>query len=241
MRRGQQCWGRWEFCSAALNTTTPTQLTIAAAPPLTTTAAPTTTGAPATTAAGTTTAGPTTTVAATTTTPAPGTTQAAKPTAPANGIPAFLQIDGEIMAVTAVDASGMVVSVTRTAPVTHAANAPVFAPVVFFANGVSGVFQNGTTPLPAVIPPGLYVLTMQVTARHGGRIARGLRRIGLRSNASLLSRHGAGEPLRRATSTRCKTRSRSPSAQTSPPPLRCSRRCFPTGAGPARAPRRPTP
>jgi len=161
---GTAVLGQVGVLSAALNTTSPTQFTITAAPPLTTTAAPTTTGAPATTVAATTTAGPATTAAATTTTPAPGTTPAAKPTAPANGIPAFLQIDGEIMAVTAVDASGMVVSVARNSPVTHAANAPVFAPVVFFANGVSGVFQNGTTPLPAVIPPGLYALTMQVTA-----------------------------------------------------------------------------
>ena len=37
-------------------------------------------------------------------------------------------------------------------------------PLAFFTNGVSGTFKSDGTSLPAATPPGLYVLTMQVTA-----------------------------------------------------------------------------
>jgi uncharacterized protein len=136
---------------------TPTgqQLTITATPP-----------AGATTPAPTTTGGPTTTGTTTTTTPAP-TTTAGPPsaTAPANGIPALLLIGGETLAVTQVDSTGTVVSVApRPGGAAHAVNAPVFAPIALFTNGVSGPFKSNGASLPAVTPPGLYVLTMQVTA-----------------------------------------------------------------------------
>ncbi len=144
------------FSALSNNATT---LTITAAPP------PATTPAPTTTAAGTTTAAPTTTTAAPTTTVAPTTTPApTSATAPPNGIPAFLQIDSEILVVTQVDSTGTVVTVTRANPVVHSANAPVFAPITLFTNGTSSSFTSGTAPLPANTPPGLYVLTMQVTA-----------------------------------------------------------------------------
>jgi uncharacterized protein len=143
------------FATLAANAT---QLTITATPP------PGTTTAPTTTAAGTTTAAPTTTTAAPTTTPAPTTTAGPpKAVAPPNGIPAFLQIDSEIMAVTQVDSTGTIVTVTRPSPAAHSANAPVFAPIELYTNGTNSTFQSGTTPLPAITPPGLYVLTMQVT------------------------------------------------------------------------------
>jgi hypothetical protein len=35
---------------------------------------------------------------------------------------------------------------------------------LFFTNGGTSSFQSGATPLPSPVPPGLYVLTMQVTA-----------------------------------------------------------------------------
>jgi hypothetical protein len=50
-----------------------------------------------------------------------------------------------------------------TTAATHTLGAPVFSPVLFFANGAGGAFKNGTTALPSPVPPGLYVLTMQVT------------------------------------------------------------------------------
>lgn len=68
------------------------------------------------------------------------------------------------MAVTQVDATGTNVTVSRAAPAAHAANAPISSPTLFFANSTSGGFQSGATPLPSVTPPGLYALTMQVTA-----------------------------------------------------------------------------
>src|SRR5271157_713839 len=53
--------------------------------------------------------------------------------APGVGIPGFLQIDGEILAVTKVDATGTVATVTRgvlgSAPAPHSAGAPAFAPL----------------------------------------------------------------------------------------------------------------
>jgi phage tail-like protein len=49
------------------------------------------------------------------------------------GIPGFLQIDAEVMAVTQVDATGTLATVTRgalnTAPAAHTAGAPAFAPI----------------------------------------------------------------------------------------------------------------
>ena len=140
----------------AVTSTTAAQITIGAAPPPSTTAAPTTTLVPTTTPV------PTTTLAATTT-PAPAIIK------PANGIPAFLQIDAEVMSVIQVDSTGTVVTVNRGANGTTAAThttlgTPLFAPIVFFTNGTGNSFQNGPTPLPAATPPGLYVLTMQVAA-----------------------------------------------------------------------------
>ncbi len=132
------------------------QLTITATPPAATAAGTTTTPAP------------TTTVAGTTTTPAPTTTAAPSAAAPANGIPAMLQIDQELMAITQVDSTGTVITVSRPSSAgTHAINAPVFAPIVFYTNGTTGSFQSGGATLPAATPPGLYVLTMQVTANTG--------------------------------------------------------------------------
>ena len=155
-KKGAAVLGPVGILQTAVTSATATQIKLGAAPPPTTTAAGTTTPAP------TTTAGPTTTPAATTT-PAP--TPVA---APANGIPAFLLIDTEVMAVTQVDSTGMVVTVTRaannTTAATHSANVPVFSPVMFFTNGTGSSFLSGTTPLPATVPPGLFVLTMQVAA-----------------------------------------------------------------------------
>jgi uncharacterized protein len=98
--------------------------------------------------------------------PAPGGT--ASGAAPANGIPAFLQIEAEQMAVTAVDSTGALVTVTRgangTTAANHGANVPIFSPLEFFANGSTGSFSSGGTALPSSAPPGLYVLTMQVSA-----------------------------------------------------------------------------
>jgi uncharacterized protein len=148
---GAAVMGQIGFLFSAL-TTNGQQLTLTATPP-----------PGATTPAPTTTAGPTTTA---TTTPAP-TTTAGPPTAapPANGIPAFLQIGGETLAVTQVDSTGTVVTVAaRPGGAAHAVNAPVFAPMALFTNGVGGTFKSNGTSLPAVTPPGLYVLTMQVTA-----------------------------------------------------------------------------
>ena len=57
----------------------------------------------------------------------------AKPAAPLAGIPAFLQIDDEVLAVTQIDAAGMVAAVTRgvngTLPAAHSAGSPAFAPL----------------------------------------------------------------------------------------------------------------
>jgi uncharacterized protein len=87
--------------------------------------------------------------------------------APPNGLPAFLLIDSEEMVVTAVDSTGTLVTVTRgansTTAATHAINAPIFSPVAFFANGNTGSFSSGATAMPSAAPPGLWVLTMQVT------------------------------------------------------------------------------
>ena len=119
-----------------------------------------TTPAPTTTGTGTT----------PTTTPAPATTPASA-TAPSNGIPAVLQIDAETFFVTQVDSTGTVITLNHAAAASHTANTPVFAPVSLFANGASGPFQSGTTPLASVTPPGLYVLTMQVTANTAAESA----------------------------------------------------------------------
>jgi phage tail-like protein len=54
-------------------------------------------------------------------------------TAPPAGVPVFLQIDTEVLAVTRVDTTGMLATVTRgalgTTPAQHAAGAPAFAPI----------------------------------------------------------------------------------------------------------------
>jgi phage tail sheath protein FI len=89
---------------------------------------------------------------------------------PAGSTPQFLQLDEEMVGVTAVDATGTKLTVTRgaksTAAATHAANAPLFAPVApaFYTNGNSGAFTNNGGALPNPPPAGLYALTMSVTA-----------------------------------------------------------------------------
>ncbi len=131
-----------------------TQLTLSAGgAALTTTAAPTTGTTPAasTTSSSTTSPAPTTTPAATT-------TAAPTPLAVSFGIPAFLQVDAEILTVTQVDSTGTVITVTRSTPsVVHTANTPVFAPIQVFSASNPSQFLTNT------MPPGLYVLTMQVT------------------------------------------------------------------------------
>ncbi len=133
-----------------------TQFTLSAgAAPTATTPAPATT-VPVTGTTPTTTSSSTTTPAPTTT-PAATTTAAPKPTAVSFGIPAFLQVDAEILTVTQVDSTGTVITVTRSTPsVAHAANAPVFAPIQVFSTDNLSQFLTNTTP------PGMYVLTMQV-------------------------------------------------------------------------------
>ena len=100
--------------------------------------------------------------------PPPNTPTPTTTTAPANGIPAFLQIDAEILAVTQVDSTGTIVTVTRgangTTAINHAVSAPVFSPIAFYTNGTGNSFVNGATALTSATPPGLYVLTMQVAA-----------------------------------------------------------------------------
>jgi len=86
------------------------------------------------------------------------------------GNPGTLQIEKEIVTITAWDATGTQPTVTRgangTTAAAHAVNAPVFAPstATFFVNGTGGPFMNGANPLPTPLPANLYVLTMQVAA-----------------------------------------------------------------------------
>jgi phage tail sheath protein FI len=134
--KGAVVLGRVGYLQTAINnTTSPQQITIGAAPP-----------------------------------PPPATSPATPPpiAAPPNGIPAVLLIDSEQMAITQVDSTGTLVTVTRgfsgATAANHAAGAPIFAPVALFANGSASSFASGTTSLPSPLPPGLYVLTMQVSA-----------------------------------------------------------------------------
>jgi hypothetical protein len=88
---------------------------------------------------------------------------------PAGGTPPFLQVDEEAVGVTAVDATGTKLTVTRgakaTTAATHNGNAPVFAPIAptFYTNGNTGTFTSSSGPLPSTLPAGLYALTMSVT------------------------------------------------------------------------------
>jgi len=88
---------------------------------------------------------------------------------PADARPQFLQIDAEIVELTAVDATGAKLTVNRGARSTtaapHLASAPVFAPITptFYTNGTTGTFSSAGGPLPTPPPAGLYVLTMSVT------------------------------------------------------------------------------
>jgi hypothetical protein len=88
---------------------------------------------------------------------------------PAGNTPQFLQVDAEVVAVTAVNPAGTGLTITRgansTTAATHANNAPVFAPVTptFYTNGTTGAFSTGGTALPTPPPAGLYALTMSVT------------------------------------------------------------------------------
>lgn len=91
-------------------------------------------------------------------------------TLPAGAVPSLLQVDEEVVAVTAVDSTGTSLTVTRaqngSTAVAHTAKAPVFAPVTvsLYTNGATGVFSNAQGPLPPSATANLYVLTMQVTA-----------------------------------------------------------------------------
>jgi len=98
---------------------------------------------------------------------------------PAGSIPQFLQVDQEAVGVTAVDATGTKVTVTRgarqTTAAAHANNAPVFVTPVaptFYTNGTAGVFSNSGGALPSPAPANLYALTMSVTARSASGSAQ---------------------------------------------------------------------
>lgn len=85
--------------------------------------------------------------------------------------PSVILVDTEQMGVTAIDPGGTKLTVTRgingTTAATHAANAPVFSPatpVTLYANGTSGTFTNGGNALPSPTPPGVYLLTLRVSA-----------------------------------------------------------------------------
>jgi len=98
---------------------------------------------------------------------------------PAGSIPQFVQVDQEVMGVTAVDTAGTKVTVTRgarqTAAAAHNANAPVFTPGVtptFYTNGTTGAFSNSGGPLPNPPPANLYALTMSVTAKGASGAAQ---------------------------------------------------------------------
>ncbi|HEX4319710.1 MAG TPA: phage tail sheath subtilisin-like domain-containing protein [Acidobacteriaceae bacterium] len=89
---------------------------------------------------------------------------------PAGATPAFLQVDEEVVGVTAVDVTGLKLTVTRGAhgstAATHKVDAPIFAPaaVTFYTNGASGSFTNGSNPLPAPVPASVYAITLTVIA-----------------------------------------------------------------------------
>lgn len=85
--------------------------------------------------------------------------------------PALVIVDTEAMAVTAIDSTGTKLTVTRgsngTTAASHAAAAPVFAAtaaITLYANGSAGSFSGSTGALPSPPPPGLYLLTLRVTA-----------------------------------------------------------------------------
>jgi phage tail sheath protein FI len=88
---------------------------------------------------------------------------------PAGSTPQFLQVDQEVVGVTAVDATGTKLTVTRGARQTTAAahnnNAPVF-PITptFYTSGTTGTFSSSGGPLPSPPPANLYALTTSVTA-----------------------------------------------------------------------------
>ena len=86
------------------------------------------------------------------------------------GNPGTLQIEQEIVTVTAWDSTGLKPTITRGAGGTnaaaHAANSPVFATssLTFYTNGTTGTFQNGTIPIATPLPANLYTFTVRVTA-----------------------------------------------------------------------------
>ncbi len=108
---------------------------------------------------------PATTVTGTTGTTATTTTTAAPPAKalPLGNMPARLQIGAQTFNVTAVDATGTIVTVDQAAGLTVTAGTPVYAPIQYYANG-AGSFSaiNGQFPQP--VTPVMYVLTIQVTA-----------------------------------------------------------------------------
>ncbi len=133
---------------------------------------------------------------------------------PAGSMPQFLQVDEEVIGLTAVDFTGTKLTITRgaksTAAAAHGINAPVFAPVAptFYTNGSTGTFSSGGTALPSPTPAGLYVLTMSVTANG----ASGSPQVydGLGFDVAHPNYLGTAlAQIRRATSMRSKTRLRS--------------------------------
>ncbi len=91
---------------------------------------------------------------------------------PVGSNPQFLQVDEEVVGLTTVDPTGLILTITRgaksTTAASHLIHAPVFAPVTptFYTNGTAGTFTNptGGAALPNPLPSGLSVLTMSVTA-----------------------------------------------------------------------------
>ena len=86
-------------------------------------------------------------------------------------VPPVIQVESEQMGVTGIDATNTKLTVTRGANGTTAAQHPAAASVfsitsaiTLFANGSSGTFTNGGNALPTPPPPGLYLLTLRVTA-----------------------------------------------------------------------------
>ena len=86
------------------------------------------------------------------------------------GKPGSLQIEAEIVTVTAWDSTGLKPTITRAAQGTtaaaHSKDGPIFAPSspTLYTNGSGGDFKSGSNSLPATLPGDLYNLTMQVTA-----------------------------------------------------------------------------
>ncbi len=130
--------------------------------------------------------------------------------------PSTIQAGTEQMAVTAIDSTNTKLTVTRglngSTPAAHAAGDPVCSPVLsatLYANGASGPFMGGGNPLPSPTPPGLYVLTVQVTRPGCSRARRWYTTASVWIPLIRAISESYWARLRRGISMPCKTRWRS--------------------------------